>query len=189
MCSEIYGVSTMKAVSLPLLVLFGLFCLLLIGCTSDEPEVVQVADSTTVVEEEPAASLVRMVEIPDDAGERTEDWIAIHAMVDEVLTRLSYGDKAGLYENEFRYLREQETFDDYLKHGEVTWANTDSILYVEITDILFFDHDSAMVEALFHMIAGGEGKASPMSLLAFFTKVDGSNRICPRATASTTMTN
>ncbi len=168
MSSEKYGVSIMKGTKVLLFVAAVMMTICVIGCGSDESEVVQIADTTTAAEERPEASLVRTTEVPASAGNRAEDWAAIVAMVDEVITRLSYGDKAGLYENEFRYLREQETFDEYLKHGEVSWANADSMEYIEIVDIEFFGRDSAMVEAIFHMTNAGEDKASPMPLMAYY---------------------
>ena len=168
MSSEKYGVNIMKGTKVLLLVAAVMMTICVIGCGGDEGDVVQVADTTTAVEEKPAVSMVRTTEVPASATDRAEDWIAIVAMVDEVITRLSYGDKAGLYENEFRYLREQETFDEYLKHGEVSWANADSLEYIEIVDIVFFGRDSAMVEAIFHLISAGEDKPSQMPLMAYY---------------------
>ncbi len=168
MSSEKYGVSIMKGTRVLLFVAAVIMTIGGIGCGGDEGDVVQVADTTAAVDEKPEASLVRTAEVPDSVGARAEDWVAIVAVIDEVITRLSYGDKAGLYENEFRYLREQETFDEYLKHGEVTWANADSLEYIEIVDIEFFGRDSAMVETIFHMTSTGEDKVSPMPLMAYY---------------------
>ena len=168
MSSEKYGVSIMKGTKVLLFVAGVMMTIGGIGCGGDEGEVAQIADTRATVEETPTRSLVRTTEAPASAGDRAEDWAAIVAMVDEVITRLSYGDKAGLYENEFRYLREQETFDEYLKHGEVTWANADSLEYIEIVDIEFFSRDSALVETIFHLTTTGEDKESPMSLMAYY---------------------
>jgi len=140
-----------------------------IGCGGDQQEVVP-NDLVVAVEEKPTGgSMVRNTEVPADAGARAEDWAALIAMVDEVITRLSYRDKSGLYENEFSYLRAQETFDDYIKRGEVTWANTDSLAYVEIRNIAFFERDSALIDAVFHMTSSDPTKeASPMPLMVYY---------------------
>jgi hypothetical protein len=139
----------------------------LIGCGGEQAEVAQVEPEVTV-EEKTQGSMVRPSEVPAEIGERAEDWTAIQTMVDEVITRLSYGDKSGLYENEFSYLRAQETFDDYIKHGEVKWANTDSLNFVEIVNITFYGRDSALMNALFHLRSGNQQvEKSPMILMAY----------------------
>lgn len=139
------------------------------GCGGGEEAEVTPAPKPVVTTEEAPASLVRMADVPGVTGERADDWAAIHAVVDEVITRLSYGDKSGLWENEFEYLHAQENFDDYLKRGEVGWANTTGLNYVEIVDILFFGQDSALVETEFHFAndqAMDEGQ--PMPLVAYY---------------------
>lgn len=141
----------------------------LAGCGGgDETEVQPVSEPVVATEEEPT-SMVRMADVPGATEERADDRAAILAVVDEVITRLSYGDKSGLWENEFGYLHAQENFDDYLKRGEVTWANVDGLEYVEITDILFFGQDSALVETEFHFASpDGIDEGQPMPLVAYY---------------------
>lgn len=141
----------------------------LAGCGGgDETEVPPQSEPVITAEETPE-SMVRMADVPGTAEERAEDRAAILAVVDEVITRLSYGDKSGLWENEFGYLHAQENFDDYLKRGEVTWANVDGLEYVELTDILFFGQDSALVETVFHFAnAEGTDEGQPMPLVAYY---------------------
>lgn len=139
------------------------------GCGGGDETEVPPAPEPVVTTEEAPASMVRMADVSGATGERADDRAAIHAVVDEVITRLSYGDKSGLWENEFGYLRAQESFDDYVKRGEVTWANVDGLEYVEILDIQFFGQDSALVETEFHF-AKSEGidKGQPMPLMAYY---------------------
>ncbi|MDH3892566.1 MAG: hypothetical protein OEV49_15985 [candidate division Zixibacteria bacterium] len=139
----------------------------LIGCGGNETEAPQLAEPV-VTTQEASGSLVRIAEVPGATGELADDWTAIHAVVDEVITRLSYGDKSGLWENEFSYLHEQETFDDYLKRGEVQWANVDGLEYVEIKDILFFGKDSALVETAFYFNNIDDVAGQPMPLMTYY---------------------
>ncbi len=70
----------------------------------------------------------------------------IQDVLNEVITRWHYGDKAGLYDNEFEYLRERYTFDDYLKFGELR-LDADTVEAIEAKDIKLFGRDSALVDA------------------------------------------
>ena len=105
---------------------------LFLGCggneTSDATDAV--APDTSAVEA-PASGAVA------DEG-KSDDWLEIESIVDEAITCLSYGDKSVLYDNELSYMTDEETFDDYLKRGEVAWANADSLEYVEVADIIFY---------------------------------------------------
>ena len=140
----------------------------IVGCGGgDETEVPPVSEPVSVMEKAPH-SMVRMADILGATEERADDIAAIHAVVDEVITRLSYGDKSGLWENEFGYLHAQENYDFYLKRGEVIWANVDSLEYVEILSIHFFGQDSAMVETAFHFSYSEEGDGEPMPLMAYY---------------------
>ena len=75
----------------------------------------------------------------------------IEIVINETIDRMRYGDKSGLYEMEFNYLTDAETFDDYLKRGEVRWANADSMSYIEVKRVTPFGEDSASVDVLIHM--------------------------------------
>jgi hypothetical protein len=130
----------------------------LFGCGSEEAGE---TERTAVPDEE--------AQVGEDGSGKSADWLAVEAMVDEVITRLRYQDKSGLYENEFQYLRDEENFDEYLRHGEVTWANANDLDSVEVRDITFFDRDSAWVEAVFHVrTADGKPEKSPQMLYAYY---------------------
>ena len=125
MYSVHYGVSTMNTFRRILLAsaVAGL-TLLLAQCGSEDP-----------------------VEIT--AGDSLSDSAQLVAVIRETIERLRFGDKSGLYENEFRYFREKETYDDYLRHGEVTWANADSLDSIHIVDVTLFGRDSAHCSVLY----------------------------------------
>ncbi|MEW5993549.1 MAG: hypothetical protein AB1744_04045, partial [Candidatus Zixiibacteriota bacterium] len=71
---------------------------------------------------------------------------SIEQMINEAITRLRLKDKSGLYELEFEYLHDDYTYDDYLNMGQIRWAEADTVMYVDIRNIEFFDHDSAAVD-------------------------------------------
>jgi hypothetical protein len=133
----------------------GLLSLLIIGgCgqQADEPVTTEV-DSDTI----PAVNIG-----PDFSrfGDREQDAQEIWANVDNTIERLRYGDKTGLYENEFAYFRDEKTMDDYLIHGEVSWANADSLSHIEVLDIIFYGRDSALVDANMHSLSAS-GEVAP----------------------------
>ena len=138
--------------------------LLAAGCgkkTESGPAVSRV-DSTGTRTDSAAADSLSFVRAFDYSrfGEHAQDAREIRQMIEDVMARLRYGDKSGLYENEFPYFHENETFDDYLKHGEVSWANADSLDHIEIQDIIFYGRDSAWIDAMFHAITA-DGKIEP----------------------------
>ncbi|MFH1687560.1 MAG: hypothetical protein ABIE70_08570 [bacterium] len=138
---------------------------LLTGCGSKEADE-KAAAITTAVTAPPAPA--REVDF-SKYGEHAADAQEIYAVIVDVIERLRYDDKTGLYENEFEYFRNEKTFDDYLLHGEVTWANADSLDHVVVKDITFFDRDSAWIEADFMMQrATGGLAASPIRLPAYY---------------------
>jgi len=84
----------------------------------------------------------------------------IQEALTEAITRWHYGDKAALYDNEFEYLQERFTFDDYLKFGELK-LDADTVEDIIAKEIQLFDHDSAKVDAEV-VFKGPTGKISRM---------------------------
>ncbi len=76
----------------------------------------------------------------------------------EALVRLSYGDKSGLYDFEFPYLREETNYDEYLAMRQVQWANMDTVIALRVNDITYFGEDSVelVVDYVFRGISGQE---------------------------------
>ena len=74
----------------------------------------------------------------------------IEAVLNTSLDRVRLGDKSGLWENEFEYLRERETFDKYVTRGEISYANADTLSYVEVTSVVRYPTDSALVGVVVH---------------------------------------
>ncbi len=82
----------------------------------------------------------------------------IYTMINNALIRLSYGDKSDLYELEYEYFTDETSFDDYLKMGQITYAQMDSILRIDMDSVMFFGEDSAwaIIEYVFKDWEGKE---------------------------------
>jgi hypothetical protein len=106
----------------------------------------------------------------ETTGDSLSDSARLVAMVRTTVERLRYDDKSGLYEHEFQYFRDEETYDDYLGHGEVTWANADSLDSIQVVGIQIYDRDSAHLDVLYHMSSSAENPppARPGLLTAYW---------------------
>lgn len=63
----------------------------------------------------------------------------------EVIMRWHYGDRGALYDNEFPYIRDRYTFDDYLKLREMS-LDADTVSAMNVQDVTFYGRDSARVK-------------------------------------------
>lgn len=107
-----------------LFIFSGLF--LMLGCSGDN----QSGKSDSVAE-------------VNTAGDPDKE--QIKAMLYDAIERLHYDDKGGLYDNEFEYLKELYTFDEYLKHQYIRAATADTVESFTVLDINLYDRDSARV--------------------------------------------
>lgn len=69
----------------------------------------------------------------------------IEAALNEVLTRLSYRDKTGLYDMEFEYIQKHYTFDDYVDFPQIKTVVADTSERFEVISIQRWENDSALV--------------------------------------------
>lgn len=81
-------------------------------------------------------------------------------LINETIDRMRYGDKAGLYDMEFEYFRDETTFDVYLTRGDIRWANADSLAFIEVMAVSLFAEDSAAVKVLIHFEGFGGKKTA-----------------------------
>jgi hypothetical protein len=95
--------------------------------------------------------------VASEADTLSSEIKAIEKSLNETIARLRYGDKSALYENEFEYFTDEVTYDEYLEKAEIRWASADTIQYLEVKDIDFFDKDSAIVYLTVHF-EGPSGK-------------------------------
>jgi len=81
------------------------------------------------------------------------------ATLNEALVRLSYGDKTGLYDLEFQYLRDEKNFDDYVRMRSIEYARMDSLDHIGVTRVKHYGEDSAEVDIIyvFSTIGGSSG--------------------------------
>ena len=131
MSSETSGVNTMKRIcsAIFLLIVSGVL-LAVAGCSGESQQT-----DTTAVEETGLAAKAEPVTVRD----------TIEVALNEVIDRVRYGDKSGMYYNEFEYLRENMGFDEYLKQRAVHYAKTDTLKFLEVLDLKMYGHDSADV--------------------------------------------
>ncbi len=85
----------------------------------------------------------------------------IERQINIVMERLKYDDKSAMWENEFEYLHEELTFDDYLKKKAVSHAAADSLSRVEVTSVQELK-DSAIVRVVVHF-KGLSGRESAVN--------------------------
>jgi len=131
MSLETSGVNIMKRIFNPgfLLIVAGMM-IVVAGCSGES----QQSDTASVQETELAAK-AEPVTVRD----------TVELVLNEVIDRVRYGDKSGMYYNEFEYLRETMGFDEYLRLRQVHYAKTDTLKFIEVLDLLMYDHDSADV--------------------------------------------
>lgn len=84
------------------------------------------------------------------------------AELNEALVRLSYGDKTGLYDLEFQYLRDEKNFDDYVGLRSIEFAKMDSLDHIEVTRIKYANEDSAEVAIIYVFSTIGRSGGSEM---------------------------
>ena len=87
-----------------------------------------------------------------------DDRALIQESLSEAITRWRYGDKAGLYDNEFSYLQDRMTFDDYLKTKEMQ-LDADTVDGITAKEFKFYGRDSVDV-AVEVSFKGPTGKVS-----------------------------
>ncbi|HKK20375.1 MAG TPA: hypothetical protein VJ983_02805 [candidate division Zixibacteria bacterium] len=85
----------------------------------------------------------------------------IETMMNAAMDHLRYGDKSALYENEFPYVRDENTFDQYLKLGPISYASTDSLTHIDVDSLTMYAHDSALTHLTVHF-EGPSGKKSEL---------------------------
>lgn len=153
MYSEMFGVNIMHAHSVRVASVIVLF--LFLGCSGDKQSAKPDAKKDNM--ETASTHKVQLATIPDGAS--LED--TIEFVMNEAITRLKYGDKSGLYENEFQYYTDEHNLDEFLKSGQAVHAKADTVSHIEVMSVQRYPADSAVVavEVIF------EGKTGTTSVL------------------------
>ena len=71
-------------------------------------------------------------------------------IINQAMDRLRYKDKSYLYELEFPYYREENTFDKFLEHGKIRGAQADTLEFVDIVKLSMYEPDSAVAHVEVH---------------------------------------
>lgn len=121
-----------------------------IGCSKNEKG--KTPPATSTAPQSPASS--KLVLRPDASLKDT-----IEYNINKTFTLLKHGDKSGLFENEFSYITDGKTFDEYLKYGEVSSAKVESLTVVDVLEIEQFDTDSLKASVQVNFL-GPSGKPS-----------------------------
>ena len=117
-----------------LILLFPIFY----GCSSDSNTKTKEANDTQV-----DTNVEKIGKTPKKELVTVKD--TIEANLSEAMERLRYWDNSGLYENEFGYLLDETTFDEYLTFGQITFRNPSTVIGLVVDSLFMFEHDSAEV--------------------------------------------
>ena len=71
-------------------------------------------------------------------------------MLNETMDRLRYKDKSYIYELEFPYYREENTFDSFLVNPRIRGAKADTLEFVDIVKLSMYEPDSAVAQVEVH---------------------------------------
>ena len=138
---EKYGVNIMKNIYNRQSLSYGFMIILVLivygfsGCSSDSSN--ENSDATDVQEV--------VVETPIVQKELLTVQDTIEAALSDAMERLRYFDNSGLYENEFAYLTDESSFDDYLTFGQITQRPQADVTELMVDSLWMYAHDSASV--------------------------------------------
>jgi hypothetical protein len=123
----------------------------LLGACSSEKE--KTADTTTAGSPDTTGRSF--------TGERADDKAEIQALWDELLVRVHEDDYGILYDNEFPYLRDKYTYDDYLRFDQLKSFDFDTVKAINIVEFTFVGEDTCdiMLEAVFRNAPPGQDRA------------------------------
>ena len=71
-------------------------------------------------------------------------------ILNETMDRLRYRDKSYIYELEFPYYREENTYDKFLENGKIRGAKADTLEFVDIVELEMYEPDSAVAYVEVH---------------------------------------
>jgi hypothetical protein len=97
---------------------------------------------------------------------------SIEYNINKTYALLKNGDKSGLFENEFSYITDGKTFDEYLKYGEVSGAKVESLTVIDVLEIEMLGTDTLKAAVRVNFL-GPSGKPSFIKDRITFFKQDG----------------
>ena len=117
---------------LSLIYVVSIIFLLLISCSSEKSNDTK-TETTAEIETVETTPKKELLTVKD----------TIEANLSEAMERLRYWDNSGLYENEFAYLTDETSFDEYLKFGQISYRNQKTVIDLIVDSLNLFAHDSA----------------------------------------------
>jgi len=90
----------------------------------------------------------------DTIGDQVDDSSLVDNVIvdNDAITRIKYGDKSGLYENEFEYLIDEKPFEEYITFPQIVNAKADTIDFVEVLKYEPREDNSAIVDVIVHFL-------------------------------------
>jgi len=151
---ERYGVSIMIRYKIFFVFLF-LVCFLG-GCSGSDDKSETAIETDTIGDQVDDSSLVDNV-IVDEPEEKVSKELypeaeAMQKALNDAITRIKYGDKSGLYENEFEYLIDEKPFEEYITFPQIVNAKADTIDFVEVLKYEPREDNSAIVDVIVHFL-------------------------------------
>lgn len=119
---------------------------------ADKTETTASNDGTAAIDATDSIWAARMAGLDDDEKQMFES-------LNSAIVRLHYGDRSGLYDNEFEYLKDESDFDSYRNFQQVSYLNADSIEWVGVTSYEHRGDDQVIVNVMVHFL-GPTGKRS-----------------------------
>ncbi len=131
-----YGVNIMKNIfKRQYLILLSLFVLIIFyGCSNDSNNESDKSTDNQQTEID-STSHKELLTVKD----------TIEAELSEAMERLRLHDNSGLYENEFDYLTDETSFDEYLTFGQITSHPPGDVTALVVDSLFMYAHDSADV--------------------------------------------
>jgi len=157
MNSERSGVNTMTIDRKKILVFLAAGLVLIVAACGSDSDSGASADAS--VEENNEASEPKE---RDFSNERAQDKEEIRAVFDELLARVKAQDFAVLYDQEFIYLREKYSYDEYLTFRQMRNFDFASVKELNPVEFEFKGEDTCivMLEALFYEPKDGQESAT-----------------------------
>ena len=156
------GVNIMKNISNTKKYFVCLFILsiLFMSCSKDTDKKTDSSDETENVIVDSSNIRPELLTVKD----------TIEAGLSDAMERLRYYDNSGLYENEFSYITDASTFDEYLTFAEISFRPPGEVIKLEVDSLNMFAHDSAAAWATVTLDFSGNIQVMNEQLLVVYYK-------------------
>lgn len=151
---ERYGVSIM--IKFKRMFVFLLLACFLWGCSGNDNKSETDIETDTIAHQVGDLSVVDTAVIDEPKKKVLKGFYpeaeAMQNTLNEAITRIKYSDKSGLYENEFEYLIDEKSFEEYVKFPQIVNAEADTIDFVEVLRYEPREDNSVIVDVVVHFL-------------------------------------